>query len=54
MGQRLPRRPIKGKWPYLWLDTTYLKVRDGRHCLGCGDNCHARLATRLLTEFDPD
>jgi len=22
-------RPIKGKWPYLWLDTTYLKVRDG-------------------------
>jgi transposase-like protein len=21
-------RPIKGKWPYLWLDTTYLKVRD--------------------------
>jgi len=29
MGQRLPDRPIKGKWPYLWLDTTYLKVRDG-------------------------
>jgi len=22
-------RPIKGKWPYLWLDTIYLKVRDG-------------------------
>jgi transposase-like protein len=22
-------RPIKGKWPYLWRDTTYLKVRDG-------------------------
>src|SRR5262249_42205649 len=24
------------------------------HCLGCGDNCHARLATWLLTELDAD
>jgi transposase-like protein len=22
-------RPIGGEWPYLWLDATYLKVRDG-------------------------
>src|SRR5690349_9252031 len=22
-------RPIDGAWPYLWLDATYLKVRDG-------------------------
>src|SRR5262252_1265034 len=22
-------RPIDGEWPYLWLDVTYLKVRDG-------------------------
>jgi transposase-like protein len=22
-------RPIDGEWPYLWLDATYLKVRDG-------------------------
>jgi Transposase, Mutator family len=22
-------RPIAGEWPYLWLDATYLKVRDG-------------------------
>ena len=22
-------RPIEGQWPYLWLDATYLKVRDG-------------------------
>jgi transposase-like protein len=22
-------RPIKGEWPYLWLDATDLKVRDG-------------------------
>ena len=22
-------RPIEGEWPYLWLDATYLKVRDG-------------------------
>jgi transposase-like protein len=21
-------RPIKGDWPYLWLDATYVKVRD--------------------------
>ena len=28
-GQCLPDRPIDGEWPYLWLDATYLKVRDG-------------------------
>jgi transposase-like protein len=22
-------RPLEGAWPYLWLDATYLKVRDG-------------------------
>ena len=22
-------RPIEGRWPYLWLDATYLKVREG-------------------------
>jgi putative transposase len=22
-------RPIDGEWPYLWLDATHLKVRDG-------------------------
>jgi putative transposase len=22
-------RPIEGDWPYLWLDATYLKVREG-------------------------
>jgi transposase-like protein len=22
-------RPIEGEWPYLWLDATYLKVREG-------------------------
>jgi putative transposase len=22
-------RPLDGEWPYLWLDATYLKVRDG-------------------------
>jgi len=22
-------RPFEGEWPYLWLDATYLKVRDG-------------------------
>jgi transposase-like protein len=22
-------RPLDGEWPYLWLDATYLNVRDG-------------------------
>jgi transposase-like protein len=22
-------RPLDGEWPYLWLDATYLKVREG-------------------------
>ena len=22
-------RPFDGEWPYLWLDATYLKARDG-------------------------
>src|ERR687890_450652 len=22
-------RPLEGKWPYLWLDATYLKIREG-------------------------
>jgi putative transposase len=27
----LPRPPIEGDWPYVWLDATYVKVRrDGR------------------------
>ena len=24
-----PNRRLDGEWPYLWLDATYLKVRDG-------------------------
>jgi transposase-like protein len=23
------KRPLSGDWPYLWLDATYLKVREG-------------------------
>jgi putative transposase len=23
------QRPLEGEWPYLWLDATCLKVRDG-------------------------
>ena len=26
---RLLERPLDGDWPYLWLDATYLKVREG-------------------------
>ena len=28
MGEFL-NRPLTGDWPYLWLDATYLKVREG-------------------------
>ena len=28
-GRRLPRPADQGEWRYLWLDATYLKVRDG-------------------------
>jgi transposase-like protein len=27
-------RPLEGRWPYLWLDATYLKVRDGGRIVG--------------------
>jgi transposase-like protein len=31
-------RPIEGDWPYLWIDATYVKVRQsGRIVFGCGD-----------------
>ena len=31
-------RSLEGDWPYLWLDATYVKVREGRaHRLGRGD-----------------
>jgi transposase-like protein len=23
------KRPLAGEWPYLWLDATYLRVREG-------------------------
>src|SRR6266699_4451949 len=32
-------RSLDGEWPYLWLDATYLKVRDGGpHRLGSSNN----------------
>ena len=27
-GADLPARPIEGDWPYLWINATYLKVRQ--------------------------
>jgi putative transposase len=27
-------RPLEGAWPYLWLDATYLKVREGGRIVG--------------------
>jgi transposase-like protein len=29
VGAFLDRRPLAGEWPYLWLDATYLKQREG-------------------------
>ena len=27
-------RPLEGSWPYLWLDATYLKIREGGRIVG--------------------
>ncbi len=27
------QRPLEGNWPYLWLDATYVKVRQGGRTL---------------------
>jgi putative transposase len=39
-------RPIDGEWPYLWLDATYLKVRDGGRIVSVG----AIIAVAVNTE----
>lgn len=28
-------RPIEGDWPYLWIDATYLKVRQAGRMIRC-------------------
>jgi transposase-like protein len=41
-------RPLEGEWPYLWLDATYLKVRQGGRVvsiaaiIACGVNQDGR------------
>ena len=35
-------RPLEGDWPYLWLDATYLKVREG-----------GRIVSRRALDKDP-
>lgn len=39
-------RPIEGDWPYLWLDATYMKVREGRPRIGRNRDC-AGAVTRV-------
>ena len=40
-------RSLEGDWPYLWLDATYVKVREaGRIRLGRGDRGCGRSTTR--------
>lgn len=47
-------RPIEGDWPYLWIDATYVKVRqNGRIVsvaviIAVGVNSGKRLAVTLL------
>ena len=37
--QAFLNRPLEGDWPYLWLDATYVKVRQGRQDrVSCGDS----------------
>ncbi|MET4323855.1 hypothetical protein ABIC02_007647 [Bradyrhizobium sp. RT5a] len=31
-------RPIEGDWPYLWIDATYVKVRQQGRIVGRGDH----------------
>ena len=39
-------RPIEGDWPYLWIDATYVKVRQAGHRLGGGDRGGGRQRRR--------
>jgi putative transposase len=39
-------RPIDGEWPYLWLDATYLKVRDGGRIPGSSPGTFGRRDNR--------
>lgn len=41
-----PRRPLDGQWPYLWLDATYLKVREGGRIVSVA----AMVAVAVTTE----
>lgn len=40
------RRPLDGEWPYLWLDATYLKVREGGRIVSVA----ATIAVAVTTE----
>ena len=40
------KRPLAGEWPYLWLDATYLKVREGGRIVGVA----AIIAVAVTTE----
>ena len=43
-------RPLEGDWPYLWLDATYVKVRQTGHRLGRGDRGCGRQGPRPPNE----
>src|SRR5213592_3476041 len=40
-------RPLAGEWPYLWLDATYLKQREGGSIVSVAANKQDRNRTRV-------
>ena len=39
-------RPLEGEWPYLWLDATYLKVREAGRIVSVAVTSRSRSTTR--------
>ena len=52
-GQPFLDRPLDGEWPYLWLDATYLKVRDGGRIVSVAAIIAVAVTTTLGTPTTP-
>ena len=47
-------RPLEGAWPYLWLDATYIKVREGGRIVSRkGGVCCRTVLNPTLSPFGP-
>jgi hypothetical protein len=42
-------RPIEGEWPYLWIDATYVKVRQNGRIVSVAGDCGGRGQQRWPT-----